>query len=223
MPLGADVPERPLTLDGKRVIGAALDAKLGCWDVSVYDGPTGKKPAAWTVAAPPRSSVHPALALSGDGKVLFGFDGDVVGRDPATGKETVRVKTGPVEMPGGTYFPVQVATSFDGTRIVVVQRNSEGPNRTLRVFDVKTGKELAAHDIGPAYFPALLFDRTGSRVAVYHNASQVLVCNAEGNAEPRKLDPGSVRSTCAAFSPNGASLAVGYEDGTALIWDLTAK
>ncbi len=223
MPLGADVPERPLTHDGKRVIGAALDAKLGRWDVSVYDGPAGKRTSAWTVAVPPGPPIHPAMALSGDGKFLFGFDGDVVGRDPATGKETVRLKTGPVMIPGGTYSPFPVVTTFDGTRVAVVQQNLRAQNGTLRVFEAKTGKELATHDLGRSHFPGLLFNRTGSRVAVWHNGTDVIVYNAEGRAEPRKLDSGAARVTCAAFSPNGASLAVGYENGTTLLWDLTAK
>jgi WD40 repeat protein len=53
------------------------------------------------------------------------------------------------------------------------------------------------------------------------------VCDAESSATPpRKLDGHSgsnYRAWCAAFSPNGASLAVGYADGTALVWDLSAK
>ena len=222
MPLGADVPERPLTHDGKRVIGAVFDAKQSRWDVTVYDGPAAKKIVTWTVPAQP-GQAHPAMVLSGDGKTLFGFDGDVVGRDPETGKEKVRVKTGPVAISPGTYFPFQVATTADGARIAVVQQNQKGGSSTLRVFEVKTGKELAAHDIGRPYYPALLFNPTGSRVAVWNVEAGVLVCDAGGPAEPRKLDAGHARPTCAAFSPNSANLVVGYQDGTALVWDLTAK
>lgn len=219
MPLGAEIPERLLTLDGKRVIGAVFDAKQALWEVTVYDGPAGKRAATWTVAARAGARNHPAMVLSGDGKTLFGFDGDVVGRDPDTGKETVRVKTGPLTPSGGSAFPHPLASSSDGSRIAIVQ---EGRGKTVRVFEAKTGKELAAHDIGTAYSPEIAFDPRGTRVAVRVGPA-VLVCDAEGAAEPRKLVDRSSPATCMAFSPNGADLAVGYLDGTALIWDLTAK
>jgi WD40 repeat protein len=221
VPLGANVPERPLTVDGKRVFGAVYDRNQARWDVTVFDGPAGKRLSTWTAPAPAPAPTNPAMVLTGDGKTVFGFDGDVVGRDPDTGKEKLRVKTGPVEMSGGTYFPYQLATTHTGDRIAVVQQKREGGG-TLRVFDTKTGKELAGHDIGRAYFPELRFDRTGARVAV-RSGPVVLLCDATGTAALRKLEAGSIPPTAMAFSPNGATLAVGYEDGTALLWDMTAK
>jgi RNA polymerase sigma factor (sigma-70 family) len=223
IPIGSDIPEWPLTHDGKRVIAAVFDSKEWKWNVSVFDGPAGKKLSSWTVAAPPGAQVHPAGALSGDGKTLFGFDGDVVGRDPETGKELVRVKTGPVAVFPVASFPAQLATTADGARIAVVRRSPRESEQTLRLFDVKTGKELAAYDLGSAYVHGLVFDRTGSQVAVWNHGAQVMLYPAEKRTEPRKLDRGSVSPSCVAFSPNGASLAVGYLDGTALLWDLTAK
>lgn len=222
VPLGADVPERPLSVDGKRVIGAVYDAKQARWDVTVYDGPTGKRAATWTVPAKAGATGHPAMILSGDGKTLFGFDGDVVGRDPDTGAEKVRVKTGAVAIPGGASLPFQLSTTSDGGRVAIGQQNQKGGGGAVRVFDTKTGKELAAHDIGRAYSPAFVFDRSGSQIAV-RSGESVLLCDAKGTAEPRKLTNPLSRPTCTAFSPNGAALAVGYEDGTALVWDLTAK
>jgi WD40 repeat protein len=69
----------------------------------------------------------------------------------------------------------------------------------------------------------MLFDPSGTRLAVWNVQASVLVYDAEGFAEPRKLRTPDASPSCAAFSPNGASLAVGYQNGTALIWDLTAK
>ena len=40
---------------------------------------------------------------------------------------------------------------------------------------------------------------------------------------PRKLEASDHRLMCVAFSPNNSNLVAGYEDGTALVWDLTAK
>jgi WD40 repeat protein len=222
MPLGNDLPEKIFTHDGKRVLGVAWNAAQH-WDVWVFDGPAGKKLKSWTIPKPAtRLPLTVPFVLSGDGKMLFVGGDDVASYDAETGKELVRVKTGVVGRTNNT-FPPPLAASRDGSRFAIAQPNLQGPNSTLRVFDVKSGKELAAHDIGNTYVPALLFNQTGTRLAVWNVPAGVLVCDAKGTAEPRKLRAPGVAANCAAFSPNGASLAVGYQDGTALIWELAAK
>jgi WD40 repeat protein len=93
------------------------------------------------------------------------------------------------------------------------------------VFDAKSGKELAEHDLGRGYLPALRFSPNGKQVAVWNVwGPTVQVCDAESSATPtRMLEGGTYCATTAAFSRSGASLAVGYQDGTTLVWDLTAK
>ena len=73
--------------------------------------------------------------------------------------------------------------------------------------------------------PSLQFDPKGKSVAIWNMWSPtVQICTAESSdVEPRNLEGGNYRATGAAFSPNGASLVVGYQDGTALMWDLLAK
>jgi WD40 repeat protein len=223
MPLGNDLPEKVLTHDGKRVLGVAWNAAQQLWDVWVFDGRAGKKLKSWTIPKP--ATALPAtvpMALSGDGKTLFVGGDDVASYEAETGKQLVRVKTGAVGHTLGN-FPPQLAASHDGSRIAIVQCNRATPSTMLRVFDVKSGKELASHDIGNAYAPGMLFDPSGTRLAVWNVQASVLVYDAEGFAEPRKLRTPDTSPSCAAFSPNGASLAVGYQNGTALIWDLTAK
>jgi WD40 repeat protein len=75
------------------------------------------------------------------------------------------------------------------------------------------------------HLPGLRISPNGKQVAVWNMwGATVQVCDAESSrVEPRKLEGGNYRAMCAAFNPNGASLVVGYQDGTALIWDLTAK
>jgi WD40 repeat protein len=92
------------------------------------------------------------------------------------------------------------------------------------VYDVETGTLLAEHDLGEVYKPGLRFSPNSKTIAVWNVwGATVQVCDAEGQAQPRKLVAASAQPTCVAFSPNSASLVVGYQDGTALVWDLTKK
>ena len=180
-------------------------------------GPAGKAVGWWVLKRDPAVGEKP-LALSGDGGTLFtDTRGQVVARDPETGKEKHRVKVGPANVPSLIWNPNQFAASTDGTRIAVAQRNEQGPHSSLRVFDVKTGKELAAHDLGRREGMSVAFDRTASRVVVWAMVGDTSVCDAEGTAKPRKLDAGSVRPTRRLAERR--VFAVSYEDGT-LIWGL---
>ena len=100
----------------------------------------------------------------------------------------------------------------------------------IEVFDTKTGKTVAEHAIKGEPPQSLRFSHDGARLAMWHNpdisrASAVLIWDVSAaKAVPRPLAAEEWTSaTCVAFSPNGAMLAVGYADGTTLLWDLTAK
>src|SRR5262249_8626802 len=148
----------------------------------------------------------------------------IAGLDVTTGKEKLRIDAGRFETDHGpAAFPM--AVSPDGKRIAVVTRKERERGSTLRVFEIKTGKELAAHALGSVHNPGLRFSPNGKAVAVWNVwGATVQVCDAESSqVQPRKLEGSAHHASCAAFSPNNASLAVGYADGTALIWDLAAK
>ncbi len=225
MPVENDGPERVLTPDGKRCVGVSLNVSKRVWDVTVYDGPGGKKLPAWTtdLLASKGRGRFPAVALSADGITLFVAGDGIVGLDAVTGKEVLKIDAGKFEQTDGpAAFPM--AVSGDGKRIAVI-RGEPRRGHVLRVFEIKSGKELAAHTLGAMHHPALRFSPTGKQVAVWNVwDAAVRVCDADTSETPvRKLDSAGSRATCAAFSPNGATLAVGYRDGTALLWDLTAK
>jgi WD40 repeat protein len=225
MPVDGDGPERILTSDGKKCVGIAWNAAKLLWDVTVYDGPSSKKLHSWTYdKVDKRGGVGWwPMALSADGNTLFvGADG-IVGWDVSTGKETLRIKAGWFEPDRGeAAFPM--AVSSDGKRIAVIRAERQ-LGYFVRVFDIMTGDELAAHVLDDVYHPALRFSPSGKQVAVLNvRGRTVHVCDAASSEKPpRKLVGDSSRAWCAAFSPNEASLAVGYEDGTTLIWDLSAK
>ena len=225
MPVDGDGPQRVLTHDGKRCVGISWNAPKRVWDVTLYDGPKGTKLQAWTYDKIQNGggAWWWPMVLSADGNLLFIAGGDgIVGLDASTGAEKLRIDAGKFGADHGpAAFPM--AVSGDGKRIAVVAAGGRG--HFLRVFEIKTGKELAAHSLGDVYHSALRFSPNGKQVAVWNVwSTAVQVCDAEsGTTAIRKLDGVSARPTCVAFSPNGASLAVGYRNGTALVWDLSAK
>ncbi|HEV3438549.1 MAG TPA: hypothetical protein VG122_14390, partial [Gemmata sp.] len=109
------------------------------------------------------------------------------------------------------------AASADGSRLAV------GDQHSLRIYDVKTGKQLLEQP-GSFLGAEMKFSPTADRLVVWsHAGTKVSIYSIDSNAKPQAFDGGLSTPTCAAFSPTGTSLAVGYLDGTTLIWDLAAK
>jgi WD40 repeat protein len=158
---------------------------------------------------------HP-IALSGDGNTIFVAGEKVIGLDPIRGKKKVRLDPGLIESIGSSTMG-PLAASADGLRLAVADQQS------LHIYEVKTGKQLAEQ---PGAFPGaeMNFSPTADRLVVWsHSGTKVSIYSVDSDAKPRVLDGGLSTPTCAAFSPAGTSLAVGYLDGTTLIWDLAAK
>jgi WD40 repeat protein len=157
-----------------------------------------------------------AIALSGDGNTIFVAGEKVIGLDPIRGKKKVRLDPGLIESIGSsTKGPL--AASADGSRLAV------GDQHSLRIYDVKTGKQLLEQP-GSFLGAEMKFSPTADRLVVWsHAGTKVSIYSIDSNAKPQAFDGGLSTPTCAAFSPTGTSLAVGYLDGTTLIWDLAAK
>ena len=175
---------------------------------------------------------HHPLALSADGRTVLVAGNKVVAFDAVTGKKNVLIESGeddPLLASEGT-----VAMSADGALAVI------GDSNSLRVVDVKTGKKVLEKS-GWFLHKDMRFSPDGKRLAVWSVDSEtvefrkmpfgrrrvvtstspaVQLYDLQDNAKSRVLDGGLSAPTCCAFNSTGASLGVGYEDGTTLIYDL---
>lgn len=219
--------ERVLTHDGRRAVGVRWDEAAREWAATVYDGPGGRVLHRRTFkTGDPQAGPYwwPGLALSADGARLFVAAADVQAIDLASGKQERFAAVGPAPLPDPLF-----AVSADGARVLLGSRDRPGAGNPARdpvrsgVYEPKTGKQLAAHELPPVPQPGVALDPGGGRYAVWSDRGPLLVCDAEPGRRPRDLTVAGQRPTCAAFSPDGKTLAVGYADGTALLWDPSAK
>ena len=220
-------PARVLTHDGKQCLGFSWNGPQRSWDVTVYDGPAGQD-------VPPGPSISdlcggfqnwPPLVLSANGQHAFRRrKAGILGLDVATGKEKLRIEAPPVE-PDSWGNANPMAVSPDGTRIAAVVLYAATGRCGLQVYDIASGKILAEHPLEPTGVPLGCDSAPTARASPRGAVPSVLYDAESSQTEPRKFEVGrgNVPRVCAAFSPNGASLAVGYQDGTALVWDLIKK
>lgn len=154
---------------------------------------------------------HP-MTLSSDGATIFVAGNKVVALDAATGRKKLRIDletVAPLLASEGS-----LAAAPDGARLAVASTHR------LVAVEVETSKKLL--ELTGWYPGAVMrFSPDGSRLAVMRNGeADVSVYDVSHAAKPHNLVGGVSAPTCCAFSPNGASLVVGYEDGTSLIWGL---
>ncbi len=214
--------EHILTTDRGQVAVVVRDGEAKMTrTVVVYDGPSGKKQHEWPLTEPPgeANGWSPVVALSPAGMLIQVTRTKIVRRRLADGKEADGIDATPPERVSvGMPFPI--AVSADGARMAIVE------SRHVRVVDVKSGKALV-DDRGAeqVYGGRAVFSRDGKRVAVWsYWGTGVRVYDVGSNGGPKVCDSGGPAGpTAAAFSPDGSRLAVGYRDGTALVWDLTGK
>lgn len=161
------------------------------------------------------SWIHP-IALSGDGNTIFVAGSRIIGLDAIRGKKMTRLDSGLIaSIAASRQGPL--AASTDGSLLAV------GDQRSLRIYNVKTEK-LAREFAGTFQYAQMKFSPASESLVVWSNSgTAVLLYRLDSDQAPRTFDGGLSVPTCAAFNASGTNLAVGYLDGTSLIWDLTAK
>jgi WD40 repeat protein len=164
--------------------------------------------------------------LSPDGKLVLMVQSDAQGNtfapalyDADTGK-LIRTLTDPLARTTGSSRWDAAAFSPDG-RTVVAQR---GGTRALLFWDAATGQHLGSYQSGTKFAwgsPRLAFAPDSKVVAVISERNVFLV-DAATRTELRMLRGHEERITSMAFSPDGARLLTGSEDGSAILWNVAS-
>jgi WD40 repeat protein len=174
--------------DGRRLLSSAGDA------VAVWETVTGKRlrdlPA------------HPHLTFSPDGRLFAYPDGPSLHVEDIKGAKLFQIVG---EELGWAFSP-------DGKRLA-----TRGEDRTLRVWDTATGKELQTFAAPGAGSPAG-FSADGKLLAA-HDGGRLRLWDLAKGEEVRPFGGHRAAVTCLAASPDGRTLLTGGEDCTARVWE----
>jgi WD40 repeat protein len=170
--------------------------------------------------------------FSPDGKTLVVAmqDGSRV-FDVETGKETLHI-------PNEDGYFYSLAISPDGKRLLAgasgkpqIVKNPDGTARfvstglTVRLWDLSSGKQLLKNVLNEGWISQVAFTPDGKNFAAITQETRptVRLWDTNSGDETRVIEGLPARAHCFAFSPDGKKLAIGLEDTTALIYDLTRE
>jgi WD40 repeat protein/energy-coupling factor transporter ATP-binding protein EcfA2 len=189
--------------DGRYLATASYDSSVKLWDAQ-----TGRELRTFN----DHSSVVNGLAFSPDSTRLAsgGNDGFIIVRDIATGERLAVMNSND----GAIYA---VAFSPDNVRLAAANAHA-----TVRVWDTETRRSvfhMFGHD---APVQDVAYNADGSYLASAGEDGRTIVWNMENgspvySANPSPEEP--VAANTVAFSPDGARVITGYNDGVARVWD----
>jgi WD40 repeat protein len=196
-----------ITSDSKRAFSLGVDNQINVWDLK-----TGQLLRTWALPAEEKLF---ALAVSADAKrAWLGGDAQVVHEmefDEDVPLRDYRGHTGAIR---------SIVVSADGRRAL-----SCGDDRSLWLWDLE--KRAAVHhwiaDEGAALF--VQFAAAGKRALTWSADGTVRVWDVDAGQQLLKFKPASSGAalTAAAISRDGATIVLGFADGSARLYDYNRK
>jgi WD40 repeat protein len=165
-------------------------------------------------------------ALSPDGKrvISFGAEGSLVEWDAVSGKELRRhdLPHGPFTAAALSADQKQLATIGDENREFVTPQVSERTNRTVRLWDLASGKEIRKITDDARTIGGIAIARDGKTLATLSQGHVVHVWEVPGGKLLHRLDgKESLRfPRPLGFTSDGETLVSGGENGKIQLWDV---
>jgi WD40 repeat protein/beta-lactamase regulating signal transducer with metallopeptidase domain len=191
---------------GRYLVSAGMDATLRLWDVT---------------AEPPRQAQN--LRGHSDGVTCLAWTPD--GRFVATAgfERSVRlwaVTTGTLRVLNGHTGPVRAAVFSPDGRYVLSCGGWPGGDKTLRLWDVRTGKEIRKFEGHADQLSAAAFSPDGKTI-LSGGADKVLRWHDAESGKLLREFPGHAGPIGAvAFAPDGKTAVSAGQDKTLRVWDL---